>query len=381
MNTLSPDLDNGARQAALLTVHQMAEADRLSVVAGVSSFELMSNAGAAVAREIERRWTPRPLLVLCGPGNNGGDGFVSAYRLAQAGWPVRVAMWGSRAALKGEAWQHAQRWQGEVQALSPAALEGAELIVDAVFGAGLARALEGQVLDTLAAAGRGKAPIVSVDTPSGVMGDTGESLGAVAAALTVTFFRKKPGHLLLPGRDLCGEVIVADIGTPEAVLDAIVPQAFENNPALWRSDLPRAGLDTVEQTFAATPAIIAADAMQVLTLHEGEFLRMFDFVGDKLTRTRAAAQRCSAVVVHRGSDTVIARPDGRAVIHCSVPSAGTGDLLGDIVLWLLTQGMPAFSAAAAGVWLHDAAGAEFGPGLRAKEVPNLLPGLLRRLYG
>lgn len=377
MNTLSPDLDNGARQAALLTVRQMAEADRLSVVAGVSSFELMSNAGAAVAHEIQRRWTPRPLLVLCGPGNNGGDGFVCAYRLAQAGWPVRVAMWGSRAALKGEAGQHAQRWPGEVQALSPAVLEGAELIVDAVFGAGLARALEGQVLDTLAAAGRGTVPIVAVDTPSGVMGDSGESLGAVAAVLTVTFFRKKPGHLLLPGRDLCGEVIVADIGTPEAVLDAIVPQAFENHPGLWLPDLPRAGLDTV----AGHPPVVAADATQVLTLHESEFRRMFDFVGDKLTRTRAAAQHGSAVVVHRGSDTVIACPDGRAVIHCSVPSAATGELLGGIIRWLRTQGMPVFPAAAAGVWLHDVAAAEFGPGLLAKEVPNLLPGLLRRLYG
>jgi hydroxyethylthiazole kinase-like uncharacterized protein yjeF len=171
MNTL----EAGWRQNALLTVREMAQADRLSVLAGVSSFELMGNAGAAVAREIERRWTPRPLVVLCGPGNNGGDGFVTAHRLAEAGWPVRVAMWGDPNALKGEAAPRAAL-AGQVQALSPAVLDGAQLIVDALFGAGLSRALEG-VLDTLAAAGRGQAPIIAIDTPSGVMGDTGEALG------------------------------------------------------------------------------------------------------------------------------------------------------------------------------------------------------------
>src|SRR5450830_135751 len=119
MNRLNSESELSSRQTALLTVRQMAEADRLSVAAGVSSFELMGNAGAAVAREIECRWTPRPLLVLCGPGNNGGDGFVVAHLLAEAGWPVRVAMLGSRFSLQAEARQHAQRWVGEVEALSP----------------------------------------------------------------------------------------------------------------------------------------------------------------------------------------------------------------------------------------------------------------------
>jgi len=244
MNMLNPEYVLTSRQTALLTVRQMADADRLSVAAGVSSFELMANAGAAVAHEIERHWTPRPVLVLCGPGNNGGDGFVTAHLLAEAGWPVRVAMLGSRFSLKDEAGQHAQRWIGEVEALSSSVLEGAELIVDALFGAGLSRPLEGQALETLAAASHGTVPIVAIDTPSGVMGDTGEALGAVPAVLTVTFYRKKPGHLLLPGRDLCGEVIVADIGTPKALIDAIAPQTFENHPALWLANLPRAKADT-----------------------------------------------------------------------------------------------------------------------------------------
>lgn len=363
-------VETGWRQNALLTVREMAQADRLSVVAGVSSFELMSNAGAAVAREIERRWTPRPLVVLCGPGNNGGDGFVTACRLAEAGWPVRVAMWGDPHALKGEARQHAQRWQGEVQALSPAVLEGAQLIVDALFGAGLSRALEGQVLDTLAAAGRGHAPIIAIDMPSGVMGDTGEALGAVAAAVTVTFFRKKPGHLLSPGRDLCGEVIVADIGTPEAVLDAIVPLTFENHPALWRADLPRAGAEYREPQDPG-----------VLIVHEVTSPRTLAFTGDPLTRARADA-RCRPTVVVQGRDTVIAAPDGRAIIHNTGPStlagSDTDDVLNAFIQRLLAQGMPAFSAAA-GVWLHGAAVTEFGPVLQSNDVPQLLSVVLRQL--
>ncbi|KAA8562954.1 Bifunctional NAD(P)H-hydrate repair enzyme Nnr [Pseudomonas extremaustralis] len=362
--------DRDRRQSVLLTVSQMAEADRLSVVAGVSSFALMSNAGAAVAHEIQRRWTPRPLVVLCGPGNNGGDGFVTAHRLAEAGWPVTLAMWGNPSALKGEAKQHAQRWQGAVHTLSPAVLEGAELIVDAVFGAGLARALQGPVLDTLTAAGRGNAPIIAIDIPSGVMGDTGESLGAVAAVLTVTFFRKKPGHLLQPGRALCGDVVVADIGTPETVLDTLVPQTYENHPRLWLSDLPPiATQDRAPRCAGALP------------LDEDEFRQKFAFSGDSLTRTRAAAQSCSRVVVLEGRDTVIAAPDGQAIINSNTPSnrAGASVVSGSIIHGLQAQGMPALSAAAAGMWLHGVAIAEFGPGFSAEEWPAVLPVLLRGL--
>ena len=111
--------------------------------------------------------------------------------------------------------------------------------MDAIFGAGLSRALDGPAAETLAAAARKGSPIVAIDVPSGVMGDTGQDLGAVAAALTVTFFRKKPGHVLLPGRRLCGDVIVTDIGTPPSVLDTIAPDIFENDPALWLAQLPR----------------------------------------------------------------------------------------------------------------------------------------------
>ena len=223
---------------ALLTVSQMNAADRLAIALGTPGVVLMENAGASVAREITRRWSPRAVAVLCGPGNNGGDGFVVARHLAAAGWQVRLALLGARDALKGDAAYHAQLWTGSVEPLTCDVLEGAALVVDALFGSGLTRALEGAVAEVLAAAAT-RAPVVAVDVPSGVMGDSGVTLGAVPAALTVTFFRKKPGHLLLPGRTLCGEVVVTEIGTPDAVLDQIAPQTFENDPALWLDVLPR----------------------------------------------------------------------------------------------------------------------------------------------
>ena len=226
-------------QTALLRVRQMVEADRLTVTAGIPAIDMMESAGGAVAREIGRRWTARPVIVLCGPGNNGGDGFVASRHLVEAGWPVRIALLGQRDHLAGEARYHAERWRGAVEPLASAVLDGAELVVDAIFGAGLSRPLEGPAAETLAAANRRGPPIVAVDVPSGLMGDTGEVLGAVPALLTVAFFRKKPGHLLLPGRLLCGEVIVADIGTLPSVLEKIVPDTFENDPALWVSVLPR----------------------------------------------------------------------------------------------------------------------------------------------
>src|ERR1700722_14945873 len=224
---------------ALLRVAQMEEADRLTVQSGTPGTELMHNAGSAVAREIACRWSPRPTVVLCGPGNNGGDGFVVARVLAAAGWPVRLALAGSMQELRGDAQHHAMLWERPVEPLEIGVLGNAALVVDALFGSGLRRPLSGEIPRILAAAAERGVPMVAVDVPRGLLGDTGESPGAGPALLTVTFTRKKPVHVLLPGRELCGETVVADIGTTAALLERIPVEAWENDPALWRSDLPQ----------------------------------------------------------------------------------------------------------------------------------------------
>ncbi len=480
----------------LLSVAEMGRADAAAVAAGVSGTELMENAGRAVAEAIRDRWQPRPVLVCCGPGNNGGDGLVAARHLSEAGWPVQLALHGAEDRLKGDAAHHAKRWQGEVLSLTTDVIQGGVLVVDALFGAGLSRPLEGSlgaVVESLAARGL---PVVAVDVPSGVDGDSGAVLGAagVKAALTVTFFRKKPGHLLLPGRELTGDLVVADIGIPASVLQEIAPQTWENDPGLWVGRVPKrragdhkyrfghalvlgggtmtgaarlaaraalrvgAGLVTVacpREAFAiyarATPSVITqpldgdpdfdrlledrrrnavllgpgngvttetrnrvlaalgtgraivldADALSifqddpevlfraiagpcVLTPHEGEFARLFpDLEGGKLLRARSAAARSGAVVLLKGADTVIADPEGPAVINANAPpelaTAGTGDVLAGLVLGLVAQGMTPFDAACAATWLHGSAAVNFGPGLIAEDIPEQLPAVLRRV--
>ena len=222
--------------AELLTTEQMARADALAIAGGTPGLELMEAAGRAVADRVCLRWASRPTAVLCGPGNNGGDGFVIARLLAGRGWPVRVALLGERGRLKGDAAVNAGRWDGPVEAMSAEAVEGAELVVDALFGAGLDRAVDGAARAAIEAIGA--RPCASVDVPSGVDGDTGAILGAAPeAAITVTFFRKKPAHLLVPARFSMGDIHVADIGIPDSVLDEIRPAAFANGPELWAGAL------------------------------------------------------------------------------------------------------------------------------------------------
>jgi len=504
----------------ILTVAQMARADAAAINRGTPGFTLMQAAGRAVADAIVQRWSPRTVTVLCGPGNNGGDGWVVAQRLRAAGWPVTVASLVPPQRLQGDAALAAQaclaasgatdagmpRWQP----LSPEALTDAALIVDAMFGAGLSRGLDGVGREVLALAQARGLPIVAVDVPSGVWGDDGRVDGAVACALTVTFFRRKPAHALMPARSLCGEVVVADIGIPDDVLAELGVQTWDNQPTLWRSQWPQvdagghkyhrghalvwsgplmtgaarlsalaaarvgAGLTTVcvpQQAWAiqaaaltsvmvhpvagegatqwqagleslledhrlsaaligpgalggtqpsglqglvltvlasGRPVVLDADALTafaddptllfaaiaghsrpvVLTPHEGEFARLFrdpamGLAWDKLSRARAAARLSGAVVLLKGADTVVAAPDGRAAINRHAPpwlaTAGAGDVLAGMVLGLLAQGMPAWQAACAAVWLHgDAAGA-FGVGLIADDLPGLIPQALRRL--
>lgn len=222
--------------SAVLTSAQHAALDAAAAEAGASLSALMERAGAAVAAEILRRWTRRPTLVLCGPGDNGGDGYVVARLLSDAGWPVRVE---ALVEPKPDSAAAAMRkaWSGPVQPLDPAAMGEAGLIVDALFGAGLSRPLEGVAAEV--AQSDAPAPVVSVDLPSGVSGDLGRPLGpAFRAVLTVTFGRLKPAHLLEPARSMCGEIVLADIGHPRSAYAALTSTLFENGPELWAARWP-----------------------------------------------------------------------------------------------------------------------------------------------
>ena len=481
---------------ALLMPAEMAAADRAAIAAGVPGVQLMENAGRGVAETVLERWLPRRVTVLCGPGNNGGDGFVAARHLAAAGWPVRLGLLGERDGLAGDAAHHAALWRGPVSPLGPDLLDDAGLVVDAIFGAGLSRDVEGVARAVIEALAARPVPVVAVDVPSGLDGATGAVRGAAApATVTVTFFRKKPGHLLMPGRALCGEAVLVDIGIPTRALEAIAPKTHENGPALWLDAYPwprldahkykrghaliaggevmtgaarlaargaqriGAGLVTLAAPAAAwpvyaaaltgiivrpvarpedfaelladarrnailigpgagaTPAtrhhvaaalatkravVLDADALTVfsdkphalfaaiagptvLTPHEAEFQRLFSLAGDKLARARAAASLSAAVVLLKGPDTVIAAPDGRAVINANAPAdlatAGSGDVLAGLVTGLLAQGLDPFRAAAAACWLHGEAATTFGPGLVAEDIVGCLPQTLRWLKG
>ena len=223
----------------VLSIEQMYAADRAAMAAGISGEVLMEAAGEGVAKAILQRFGPQPTAILCGPGNNGGDGFVIARHLRKAGVKVRLALLGDRAKLKGDAAAMAKRWRGKVFPLDVEVLDGAALVVDAIFGAGLARAVSGPARAVLRAAEVRGLPIIAVDTPSGVQGDSGQVLGyASQAAMTVTFFRPKTGHLLYPGRGLCGELRVVDIGIPPTVLEEIRPSVWLNGPDIWLSSWP-----------------------------------------------------------------------------------------------------------------------------------------------
>jgi len=481
----------------ILSVAQMYAADRAAIESGVSGLELMEAAGAGVAHEIALRWPVGTIAILCGPGNNGGDGFVAARYLQEVGWTVKLALLGARNELAGDASHMAALWLGDIAPLSPEILAHADLVIDALFGAGLARPVEGAAAEVLRVVAQSGLPVVAVDVPSGVHGDSGEVLGVAAPAdLSVTFHKPKTGHLLLPGRALCGELVVVDIGIPWAETTAAA--LSENDPVLWLSALPRAGSDdhkyarghaviasgaalgsgaarlaaraalrigaglvtavgprdamllhaaytaavltevcqtakdfdhllgqrrrnavllgpgngvtelTRDNVLAALkrqmPCVLDADALMVfegradelcaaisadcvLTPHDGEFTRLFGSPApgsNKLTRTRDAALRSGAVVVSKGGDTVIAAPDGRAVINTNAPptlaTAGSGDVLAGIIVGLLAQGASPFDAACAAVWMHGEAGHEAGLGLIADDLPEALSAVVQRLF-
>ena len=481
--------------AALLRVGEMARADAATIAGGTPGIDLMEAAGAAVADRAARIFPGRPVAVLCGPGNNGGDGFVAARLLKNQGIDVRLFLLGDPEKLGGDAALAAGSWSGGVDNLSAGFDPAGSGVVDALFGAGLTRPLDGIAATVAETLNGAAADVLAVDIPSGVMGDTGAVRGpAVRARETVTFCRRKPGHFLRPGRDFCGTVRVADIGIPDAAVAAQAPDTWVNSAEIWWPAFPHPGPDdhkytrghvviwgagampgaprlaadgarrvgagivsiaaladdlavfragapgvlvrnaSDEQVYTGfygkggknqvlvvgpgngpgpdtraravaalatgKPVVLDADGVTafaddpetliralhgacVMTPHEGEFARIFPGDGDKLSRARAAAERSGAVVVLKGFDTVIAAPDGRAVINANgsphLASAGTGDVLAGMTAGLVAQGMNPFLAAAAAVWLHAAAAGRIGHGLIAEDIPGLLPSIVRAL--
>lgn len=233
---------------ALLTPTQMGQADRAAMASGIAGTRLMESAGAAVAAAIQAHCAPMPVLVLCGLGNNGGDGFVAARHLRAAGWPVRLALLGDAKALHGDAAWAASTWNGPIEAADPQSLAGAGIVVDALLGAGLNRPPGGALALLIRAINKvrrqsspldGVRVVCAIDVPTGLDGATGQSPGDVIQAdLTVTFFRRKPGHVLMPGRVLCGMLQCVDIGIPDAVLADIAPRVWANGPDLWLPQFP-----------------------------------------------------------------------------------------------------------------------------------------------
>ena len=223
----------------LLSVAEMYQADRLAMDGGVPGITLMEAAGRGIAELIIENWPVGRCLVVCGPGNNGGDGYVVARHLREAGWKVDLASLSDPTALKGDAAIMRDRWEGGILPLADAPVDEAELAVDAVFGAGFSRQLEDDISTFFHRLKRARIPVVAVDMPSGVNGDTGAvDAGAIPAAMTVTFFRAKPGHFLYPGRGFCGDLRVIDIGIKAEYLEEIDPDTHLNDPELWSDDLP-----------------------------------------------------------------------------------------------------------------------------------------------
>lgn len=480
----------------ILTSAAMRACDTAAFAAGASSVALMDAAGRAAAEAIMASFAPCPTSVLCGPGANGGDGYVIARRLAEAGWQVEVIALAPAEQLTGDAAIMAGWYPGPVHSAQATPGDGVGLIIDALFGLGLSRGLAGPAARLVEAANAHPAPIVSIDLPSGVVADTGAAPGAVIrASETLTFHRRKPAHLLLPGREMCGTVTTLDIGLEPYGGPVLL---WENNPDLWIGTLrppvaadhkhrrgrvgvvsgpagrtgaarlaamgalragaglvtvlspasamaenaahltaimlrevegaaaltqavlderfsvvvigPAAGVGaptrkSVESLLATeAAAILDADALtsfaanapelwarlrqgDVLTPHEGEFASLFatrvDQAAGKLAAARSAAELAGAVIVLKGSDTVIAAPDGRAAINANAPAdlatAGSGDVLAGVIAGLRAQGMDGFEAACAGVWMHGAAGVAAGPGLIAEDLPPALRDVWRNL--
>jgi hydroxyethylthiazole kinase-like uncharacterized protein yjeF len=253
-------MERSKLEGTVLTTRAMAAVDRAAIAAGIPGIQLMEAAGRAVVRAIVDRFAPCPVLVLAGPGNNGGDGYVVARRLEAAGWPVRLAALGDPARLAGDTALAAGRWAGPVHPLAAVPDLPGDLVVDALFGAGLDRPLAPDLAALLERVTIGRRHIVAIDVPSGVDGSTGTvSPGTPCAELTITFVAPKPGHLLEPARSMAGLIVSADIGIPADIVAAVDEGVRVNGPAEWQDRLPRRRVQAHKYSFGHV-LVIGGDA-------------------------------------------------------------------------------------------------------------------------
>ena len=491
------------RPQVLLSAADMQAVDARAVAGGADGFALMRRAGEAVARQVRRRVSRgTPIVVVAGSGNNGGDGAVCAATLVAHGHDVTLLRAGGEPREGSDAERAFAAWEGPLLAVLPGeraslaaaldAIAGAGYLVDALFGAGLSREVEGLFAELVRALDRSAAPLLAVDLPSGLDGNEHRVRGVAArATLTVSFVRLKPVHVLQPGRTLCGEVVIEDIGMPATALADAPGNCLLNAPDVWRETLPRPAADdhkfrrghvlvrggparqsgaarlsasaalqsgaglvtlavapealtinaarltavmlrvvesvadwratfddsrlstlllgpgngrdahtrraTLDALASGRACVLDADALSchgdapgdflsalraargavVLTPHDGELERLVGHTDipslpSRLHRARATAALAGCVIVSKGSDSVVAAPDGRATIAVNAPpwlaTAGAGDVLAGVVAALLAQGMPAFEAASAAVWVHGEAARTLGWPLTAEQL-------------
>lgn len=328
----------------VLTTAEMERADRLTIGAGTPGFSLMMSAGQAVAEAAMELVEEGPIVVVAGRGNNGGDGFVAAAELAARGREVSVILLCERDSLQGDAASAARGWKHPVLPFNPQAIGKPALIIDALFGAGLNRPVKGDPYEMIEAINANGAPVLSVDLPSGINGTSGVVMGvAIRATETVTFFRKKPAHLLLPGRIHCGVVRVADIGIDSHVLDEIAPRTFENLPQFWHGAFPVPRIDG--HKYARGHAVVVSGDLAATgaarmsargALRAGAGLVTLASPRDALAVNAAAL---TAVMV-QATDTVVEFAEllnDKRLNACVIgPGAGVGERTCDFVLTALS---------------------------------------------
>jgi len=464
----------------ILDIAGMHELEKRSITVNAPSFNLMLRAGRTIGEAAVKMYPKAEFLILAGPGNNGGDGFIAAQFLLEKGKEVALFSTSLREIYKGDALKALETCHAplvSLDTLQKKLADGNLVLIDALFGIGLARPLTGEYETLVEEINQSGHPIIAIDIPSGIQADNGSVMGiAVKAKHTITFAAPKPGHILYPGRSFCGDLQIADIGLgpvaspfqvnakqklpfsktyhkyqkgyclvlgsadmPGAAMLAAkaarrvgcgivavaAPESTKNlqlayQPGLIFKSTANAnefkdhiqdsridalilgcGLDEYYRTYLdkalekRIPLVVDGGAIQegqpflndnvIMTPHEGEFARAFPTITSesKLERALSAAKQRNAIIVLKGPDTIIAAPDGQARININggpeLATAGSGDILAGIIGGLLSQKLSPFEAASFGVWLHGAAGASFGQGLIAEDLPNLLSSLLKEI--